>query len=30
MNKPLDALALRPPADGEAALARLQPLFDRI
>lgn len=30
MNKPLDMLALRPPADGEAALARLQPLFDRI
>lgn len=30
MNKPLDTLALRPPADGEAALARLQPLFDRI
>ncbi|MBS7538883.1 acyl-CoA dehydrogenase family protein [Ancylobacter lacus] len=30
MNRPLEPLALQPPADGEAALARLQPLFDRI
>ncbi|WGD28312.1 acyl-CoA dehydrogenase family protein [Ancylobacter sp. WKF20] len=30
MNKPVDALALLPPADGEAELARLQPLFDQI
>ncbi|QIB32919.1 acyl-CoA dehydrogenase family protein [Ancylobacter pratisalsi] len=30
MNKPVDASFLRPPADGEAELARLQPLFDRI
>ncbi|WP_428028868.1 acyl-CoA dehydrogenase family protein [Ancylobacter sp.] len=30
MNKPIDALSLRPPSDGETELARLQPLFDRI
>lgn len=30
MNRPFEHLALLPPADGDAELARLQPLFDRI
>lgn len=30
MNRPLEHLSLLPPGDGEAELARLQPLFDQI
>lgn len=30
MNRPVEHLALLPPGDGEAELARLQPLFDQI